>query len=48
MLLLISSSNRKRIWTMLAFLVLIVLALPALAGDKKKKTVDPSTRELRH
>ncbi len=44
MLLLISSSNRKRIWTMLAFLVLIVLALPALAGDKKKKGATPEAQ----
>lgn len=44
MLSLSSSSNRKRIWTMLALLALIVLALPALAGDKKKKAADPAAQ----
>src|SRR5258705_12908137 len=39
-----SSSTHKRIWTMLAFLLLIVLVLPALAGDKKKKTADPAAQ----
>jgi len=41
MLPLSSSSNRKQIWTMLALFMLIVLALPALAGDKKKKGATP-------
>lgn len=44
MLPLSSSSNRKGIWTMLALLLLIVLALPAFAGDKKKKAPDPSAQ----
>src|SRR5580765_5899269 len=39
-----SSSNRKQIWTLLALFMLIVLALPALAGDKKKKGATPEAQ----
>src|SRR6266550_7985865 len=40
------NSNRKRMGTMLALLILLALALPAAGGDKKKKGNASSQQQL--